>query len=355
MFPALQTWLSTPSDKPKLLVIYWPTACWKTVLTIEMAKQYNWEVISADSRQIYRGMNIGTGKITPEEMQGIPHYMLDIRDITESYSVGEYAPEVKRIISEIHSRGKLPILSWGTGLFIDAVVGNFSLPETAPDWEYRAELEKIRETEWEQKLWDMLFAIDPDYATELDARNYRYVMRALEVFRATGKSKKSIGKLGEEQYDTFFLTPFDGNRAGLYERINERVLGMFEQGLVTEVQQFLQKNKEERRNNKEGIGSLPPWQGGMKGGCSNISEIKGELGNGVDSTSLRLGGAAGMTGKLPGLNAIGYREVIDFLTGIKTLPEAIEAVQTNSRHYAKRQLTWFRRYQIEKIDGFFGA
>ena len=93
----------------------------------------------------------------------------------------------------------------------------------------------------------------------------------------------------------------------------------------------------------------------MKGGCSNISEIKGALGNGVDSTSLRLGGAAGMTGKLPGLNAIGYREVIDFLTGIKTLPEAIEAVQTNSRHYAKRQLTWFRRYQIEKIDGFFGA
>ena len=186
---SLSTFLSIPSDKPKLLVIYWPTACGKTALTVELAKLYEGEVISADSRQIYRGMNIGTGKITPDEMQGIPHHMLDIRDISESYSVGEYAPEVKHIISEIHARGKLPILSGGTWLFIDAVVGNFSLPETAPDWEYRAELEKIRETEWEQKLWDMLFAIDPDYAPLLDPRNYRYVMRGLEVFRATGSQR----------------------------------------------------------------------------------------------------------------------------------------------------------------------
>lgn len=308
-----------PSDKPKLLVIYWPTACGKTALTVELAKQYNGEVISADSRQIYRGMNIWTGKITPEEMQGIPHYMLDIRDISESYSVGEYVPEAKRIIADIIARGKLPILSGGTGLFIDAIIGNFDLWRAEPDWEYRAELEKIRETEWEQKLWDMLAAIDPDYAAELDARNYRYVMRGLEVFRATGKSKKSDNRLWEGEYDTFFVTPFDGDRAALYERINERVLGMFEQGLVTEIQELM--NNEQWIMNNEGI-------------YFQTSEI---------------------LEKLPGLNAIGYREVIDYLVWIKTLPEAIEAVQTNSRHYAKRQLTWFRRYQTEKIDGFFGA
>ncbi len=309
----LSTFLFTPSDKPKLLVIYWPTACGKTSLTIEIAKQYNWEVISADSRQIYRGMDIGTGKITVEEMQGIPHHMLDIRDIFESYSVGEYVPETKRIISEIHARWKLPILSGGTGLFIDAIIGNFDLWRAEPDWEYRAELEKIREIEWEQKLWDMLAAIDPDYAAELDARNYRYVMRGLEVFRATGKSKKSDHRLREGEYDTFFVTPFDGDRPALYERINERVIGMFEQGLVEEVSQLIYN----------------------KGNIFSTSEI---------------------LAKYPGLNAIGYREVIDFLTWVnKILPEAIEAVQTNSRHYAKRQLTWFRRYQTEKIDRFFGA
>lgn len=309
---ALSTFLSTPSDKPKLLVIYWPTACGKTALTVELSKQYNWEVISADSRQIYRGMNIGTGKITSEEMQGISHHMLDIRDITEWYSVAEYVPETKRIISEIHVRWKLPILSGGTGLFIDAMIGNFDLWRAEPDWEYRAELETIRETEWEQKLWDMLAAIDPGYAAELDARNYRYVMRGLEVFRATGESKKSENRLWEGEYDTFFLTPYDGNREALYEKINARVKQMFRDGLVHEVQSLL----------------------GHYTVGSSTSEI---------------------LEKLPWLNAIGHREVIDFLLWIKMLPEAIEAVQTNSRHYAKRQLTWFRRYQMEKIDGFFGA
>lgn len=304
----LPTFLSTPSDKPKLLVIYWPTACGKTALTVELAKQYNGEVISADSRQIYRGMNIGTGKITPEEMQGIPHHMLDIRDISESYSVGEYVPEAKRIIADIIARGKLPILSWGTGLFIDAIIGNFDLGRAEPDWGYRAELERIRETEWEQKLWDMLAALDPDYAAELDARNYRYVMRGLEVFRATGKSKKSDNRLGEGEYDTFFVTPFDGDREGLYQRINERVLGMFEGGLVEEVSQLIQNE-----------------------GSWEILE------------------------KLPGLNAIGYREILPYLAGEQTLERTIELVQQNSRHYAKRQLTWFRRYRTEKIDGFFGA
>lgn len=118
----IQNWISTPTDKPKLLVIYGPTACGKTALTIELAKKYNGEVINADSRQIYRGMNIGTGKVTQEEMEGVPHHMLDILDVHEMYGVGEFAPEARRIIADISARGNLPILSGGTGLFIDAVV-----------------------------------------------------------------------------------------------------------------------------------------------------------------------------------------------------------------------------------------
>jgi len=310
------SWLATPLEKPKLLVIYWPTACGKTALTIDLAKKYNGEVISADSRQIYRGIDIGTGKITTEEMQWVPHYMLDICDISEPYSVGEYVPRAIEIITDITARGKLPILSWGTGLFIDAIVWNFDLWRAEPDWEYRAELEKIRETLGEQKLWEMLHEIDPDYASQLDARNYRYVMRGLEVFRATGASKKLPARIEESHYDTFFLTPFDGDREKLYERINERVIGMFENWLVSEVETLLRQN------------AFDTFEYDI---CRSI------------------------IAKFPWLNAIGYREVIDYLAWIKTLPEAIESVQINSRHYAKRQLTWFRRYQNDRIDGFFGA
>ena len=140
----IEHWIHTHSDKPKLLVIYGPTACGKTSLTIELAKKYDGEVIVADSRQVYRGMDIGTGKVTEEEKQGIVHHMLDIRDISEMYGVGEFAPEARNLIADITARGKLPILSGGTGLFIDSVVGNFTIPEVKADWEYRDELEEVR-------------------------------------------------------------------------------------------------------------------------------------------------------------------------------------------------------------------
>ncbi len=130
-------------------------------------------------------MNIGTGKVTQEEIQGIPHHLLDILDIHEMYGVGEFAPEARRIIADITARGKLPILSGGTGLFIDSVIGNFTIPEVPADWSYRDELEAFREKEGNEALWEKLNTVDPDYASELDPRNYRYVIRGLEIWKAT--------------------------------------------------------------------------------------------------------------------------------------------------------------------------
>lgn len=239
----INSWAQTRLDKPKLLVIYGPTACGKTAITVELAKKYNGEVINADSRQIYRGMNIGTGKVMEEEMQGVPHHMLDILNINEMYGVGEFAPEARRIIADITARGKLPILSGGTGLFIDAVVGNFAIPEVPADWEYRDELEAFREKEGNEALWEKLNAVDPDYASELDPRNYRYVIRGLEIWKATGQSKKVLGQKTESPYDFLRITPYDGNREKLYNKINQRVEEMFRGGLVEEVDGLL-KNYE---------------------------------------------------------------------------------------------------------------
>ncbi len=169
--------------------------------------------------------------------------MLDIRDISELYGVGEFAPEARRIIDEIHSRGKLPILSGGTGLFIDSVVGNFTIPEVVADWEYRDELEAFRLKEGDDALWEKLYDVDPDYATELDPRNYRYVIRGLEIWKETGQSKKLLGQKTESPYDFLRITPYDGDREKLYDTINRRVEVMFQNGLIEELQTLLNEYK----------------------------------------------------------------------------------------------------------------
>ncbi len=303
-------WIGKFSDKPKLLVIYGPTACGKTALTIELAKKYNGEVVNADSRQIYRGMNIWTGKVTHEEMDWIPHHMIDIRDISEMYGVGEFAPEARSIIEDIHTRWKLPILSGWTGLFIDSVVGNFTIPEVKADWQYRDELEDFRQKEWNEALWNKLHAVDPEYASELDPRNYRYVIRGLEIWKETGKSKKVLWQKMESPYDFLRITPYDGNREKLYEKINLRVEQMFQDGLIDEVFQLLQSTKYKVQNE----GDI------LKYDALNVIR------------------------DYPGLNAIGYREILDFFSWKISELEVLNFVQQNNRHYAKRQLTWFRRY-----------
>lgn len=238
-------------------------------------------------------------------MEGVPHHMLDILDIHEMYGVGEFAPEARRIIADISARGKLPILSGGTGLFIDAVVGNFTIPEVPADWEYRDELEAFRDKEGNEALWEKLNAVDPDYAKVLDPRNYRYVIRGLEVWKATGHSKMELGQQTESPYDFLRITPYDGDRDKLYEKINQRVEEMFHSGLMEEVSELLGDNNP---------------------GDENILSL------------------------LPGLNAIGYREILPLLANKASLEQTLEAVQTNSRHYAKRQLTWFRRYEKDGFD-----
>lgn len=196
--------------------------------------------------------------------------MVDIRDISELYGVGEYAPEARRIIEDIHARGKLPILSGGTGLFIDSVVGNFTIPEVVADWEYRDELEAFRLKEGNDALWEKLYAVDPDYAADLDPRNYRYVIRGLEIWKETGKSKKVLGQKTESPYDFLRITPYGGDREKLYQTINTRVAIMLQQGLIEEVAQLVQ---------------------------STEYKIQSE----------------GILKDLPGLNAIGYREIIPYL------------------------------------------
>lgn len=290
----LETFLTSSSDRPKLIVIYGPTACGKTAFSIDLAKKLDTEIISADSRQIYRYLDIGTGKVTEEEKQWIPHHMLDILEPDEDYSVGEYKKAVTPIIEKLHKKWKIPILCGGTGLYIDSIIYNLSIPELPPDWDYRAQMEVIRLEKWNDFLWQRLHELDPEYAATLHPNNYRYVMRGIEVIEKTGKSKMETKDDRTLVYDTLFLTPYDGDRAKLYARIDTRVAGMFASGLALEVRDVLRK--------------------GFASDCF-------------------------------GLNSIGYKEIIAHFAGKISLEEAKELVAKNSRNYAKRQLTWFSRYE----------
>lgn len=236
IFDQVSRFLEIQSHLPKLIVVYGPTASGKTGLAIEIAKHLGTEVIGADSRQIYRFLDIGTGKVTEEEKDGIPHHMIDIRNPDDAYSVGEYQRETAPIIRDILQKERIPILCGGTGLYLDAVAFHFDLPPMEPDWEYRDRMETLRLQHGNTYLWDMLNKIDSEYALSIHPNSHHAVIRALEVFEKTGQSKQVLRKKKEPLYDTLFLTPYDGNRAKLYARINARIEEMFAQGLVEEVQ-----------------------------------------------------------------------------------------------------------------------
>lgn len=284
--------LAAPSDKRKVLVVYGPTACGKTAWSIELAERFGGEVVSCDSRQIYRGLDIGTGKVTESEMRGIPHFCLDLVRPDQDYSAGEFQVVGRAAIDAIDSRGHLPVLCGGTGLYVDTVVRDFSLPGIPPDWDFRHALEALAEEKGNTAVWEKLLAVDPEYAKELHPNNIRYVIRALEVWEKTGQSKRELGTEGEPPYDVLYLTPYDGDRKKLYDRIDRRVLGMFEAGLLDEVRGLLEKYPHDAF----------------------------------------------------GLRTIGYQETVSHLRGDGSLNEAVALVQKHSRNYAKRQLTWFRRY-----------
>lgn len=291
----IQQFLWSEQPFPKIIVIYGPTACGKTRLSLEVAKYTNSEIVSADSRQIYRGLDIGTGKITQAETEWIPHHMIDIIDPSITFSMVDFANHALPIIADIARKGKIPILCGGTGLYIDSILYEMDYPDTPPDWEYRDMLEMIRKNEGDEKLWNMLHEVDPDYADELLPENYRYVMRGLEVIRSTGKSKRESKNTKTPRFSPLFLTPYDDkDRAILYDRINARVEKMFGDGLIDEVQ--------------------------------HIIDI--------------------YTSNCPGLGTIGYKEVVEYLDWIRTLDETIALVSQHSRNYAKRQVTWNKRYWL---------
>lgn len=285
--------LEKKTEKQKIIVVYWPTACWKTDLAIKIAKSINSEIISTDSRQIFKYLDIWTGKVTENEKQWIIHHMIDIIEPDREYSVWEFKVEAEKILENIFKKWKIPILCGGTGLYIDSLIYDFKIPKVPADARIRQDLEFEREKYWNEFIWKKLQELDPEYASELHPNNYRYVIRALEVKMLTGKSKTDFREEKTLKYEIFFVTPYDWNRAKLYEKIDKRIKIMFETWLLKEVQDLLKKY------NKNDF-----W-----------------------------------------MKTIWYKEIVDFLEWNITLDECIALIQKNNRNYAKRQLTWFRRYE----------
>jgi len=268
-----------------------PTAVGKTKLSIELAKKYNGEIISGDSMQVYRGMDIGTAKIKQEEMEGIPHYLIDVKDPSEPFNVAQFQELVTACIEDIASRGKLPIIVGGTGLYIEAVLQQYSFSESVSDEEYRKTLEAIVEKQGIEEVHRMLAAIDAESAERIHPNNVRRVIRALEIYHCTGeKMSDQLKKQNKEYVYDVALIGLTMNRDTLYERINLRVDIMFDEGLLSEVKRL--------------------YDAGLRD-CQSIQ-------------------------------AIGYKELYEYFDGTVSLEEAKDNLKQNSRRYAKRQLTWFR-------------
>ena len=281
--------------KPKILVISGPTASGKTALAVELAKRHNGEVISADSMQIYRGMDIGTAKPTREEMQGIPHYMLDVADPTEDFSVARYVDMAALCVEDVLSRGKLPILAGGTGLYIDSLLSGRTFSAFSPESPVRGELEQRIRTEGGEVLLEELRSVDPVAAARLHANDEKRIVRALEVFLTTGKTitqHNAETQALPPRYDALTLTLSFERREDMWRRIDRRVDIMMEQGLVEEVRQLLD---------------------------------------------------SGVPDKCTAMQAIGYKELVHAVRLNGDIHAAAEEVKLRSRQYAKRQLTWFKR------------
>ncbi len=289
----LEIFLEKKTKKQKIIVIYWPTASWKTSISIEIAKMLNTEIISTDSRQIFREMNIWTAKITQEEMNSINHHMINIINPSKEFSVWEFKWKSEKIIENLLSKNKIPILCWGTWLYIDSLVYDFDIPKVVADWKLRKRLEQEAKEFWNDFVYKQLKKIDPENYNKIHKNNLQYVIRAIEVMTISWKSKYSNPVKKILKYDTLFLTPYNWDREKLYERINKRVDSMFMEGLLTEVRNLLKQYKK-----------TDFW-----------------------------------------LKTIWYLEIIEYLEWEINLEEAKEKIKQNSRNYAKRQLTWFRKYK----------
>lgn len=290
-------------EKTKIIVIVGPTAVGKTALSIDVAKKFNGEIISGDSMQVYRTLDIGTAKATEEEMEGIPHYLIDIKDVTEEYSVSDFQKDAASKIKEIADKGRVPIVVGGTGLYIESLLYPVSHSKVEPNKELRSELEEYAQSNGNEALWDRLNNIDPKAAENIHHNNVRRVIRALEVFMETGQKFSSFQNEREkkESYFNPLIIGLNTDRGLLYERINQRVELMIEAGLIDEARNL--------------------WE---------------EVGPALTSQSAK---------------GIGYQELFPYFNGEISLEEATEAIKQNSRRYAKRQLTWFRN-RFEDVKWF---
>ncbi len=277
---------TTNKKKNKVIAIVGATASGKTSYAINLAKEIGGEIVSADSRLVYKGFDIACAKPTLEEQDGVPHYMMDIVEPEFDYSAGLYEQDAKRIVYDILSRGKTPIVAGGTGLYFRVLLENFDLPKVEGDFEYRKKMGEYDKTE----LFEMLKKQDPISAERIEQNDKKKIIRALEVLHLTGKPMSEIQGIKEPEFDVEWIG-CNFPREVLYERINRRVDLMFENGIIEETQNLIKKH--------------------------------GRIGNIVDS--------------------IGYKEVLAYLDGVYTLEEAKDKLKQNSRNYAKRQLTWFRK------------
>lgn len=280
-------------QKEKVIVICGPTASGKTALSIELAKKINGEIISSDSMQIYKDMTIGTAKPTPEEMQGIKHYLIDFVSPDERYSVADYKRDAKKAIKEIIQKGKTPIIVGGTGLYVDSLIYEIEYPNIEFDEEYRKSLENQVEEKGLEELYKKAQEIDPEAVEKISKNDKKRILRILEIYHATGKNKTEQEKESrkkEVEYD-YTVYALNWEREKLYERINKRVDIMIEQGLIEEVKEIYEK---------------------------------------YDKFSTAMQG-------------LGYKEVVQYLEREITKEEMIEKIKQETRRYAKRQLTWFRK------------
>ncbi len=291
----IDKWGILAEMKQKIIVIVGPTAVGKTAYSIEVAKKFNGEVISGDSMQVYKELDIGTAKVTPDEMDGIPHHLIDFKEVDEDYAVSDFQRDAEAKINEITNRHRLPIIAGGTGLYVESLLYPVSHGSgSEPNLELRKELEEFAETNGNETLWNRLEAVDTKAAEKIHPNNVRRVVRALEVYYETGKPFSSFQKEKknkEAKYDALILA-LNTDRKLLYERINKRVDLMLDAGLVEEAHVLWEK-----------LGPQPEAQ----------------------STK-----------------AIGYSELFQYFNQEISLEEAVASIKQNSRRYAKRQLTWFR-------------
>lgn len=277
-----------------LVIITGPTAVGKTATSIELAKRINGEIISADSIQVYKHLDIGSAKITTEEMDGVKHYLIDVLEPTEEFNVSLFQKLCKDAMDEIYEKGKTPIIVGGTGFYIQSVIYDIKFEDTTADIEYRNELEALAKANGNEYVHNMLNEVDEESAKNIHPNNLKRVIRALEYYKETGMKISDHNKEQRENVSPYNFAYFvlNDDRDVLYERINKRVDIMIENGLEEEIKSLM---------------------------------------------------AMGLNEDMLSMQGIGYKEMLDAYNGNISLEQAIEAIKQNSRNFAKRQITWFKR------------